>query len=39
VIKPIIEVMAALPTVVLGFLAGLWLGPVFGRNFANPNVR
>jgi len=27
VIKPIIEVMAALPSVVLGFLAGLWLAP------------
>src|SRR5690606_8584272 len=27
-IKPIIEVMAALPTVVLGFLAGLWLAPL-----------
>ncbi len=26
-IKPAIEVMAALPSVVLGFLAGLWLAP------------
>jgi phosphate transport system permease protein len=26
-VKPTIEVMAALPTVVLGFLAGLWLAP------------
>jgi phosphate transport system permease protein len=26
-IKPSIEVMAALPTVILGFLAGLWLAP------------
>ncbi len=26
-IKPIIEVMAALPSVVLGFFAGLWLAP------------
>ena len=26
-IKPIIEIMAALPSVVLGFLAGLWLAP------------
>lgn len=27
-IKPVIEVMAALPSVVLGFLAGLWLAPL-----------
>ena len=27
VIKPIIEIMAALPSVVLGFFAGLWLAP------------
>ena len=27
-IKPTIEMMAALPTVILGFLAGLWLAPV-----------
>lgn len=27
-IKPIIEIMAALPSVVLGFFAGLWLAPV-----------
>ena len=27
VIKPSIEIMAALPTVVLGFFAGLWLAP------------
>jgi phosphate transport system permease protein len=26
-IKPVIEIMAALPSVVLGFLAGLWLAP------------
>ena len=30
-IKPVIEVMAALPTVVLGFLAGLWLAPLLER--------
>ena len=30
-VKPIIEVMAALPTVVLGFLAGLWLAPLLER--------
>jgi phosphate transport system permease protein len=27
VVKPIIEILAALPSVVLGFLAGLWLAP------------
>lgn len=26
-VKPVIEVMEALPTVILGFLAGLWLAP------------
>ena len=32
-IKPAIEIMAALPTVVLGFLAGLWFAPILERNF------
>jgi phosphate transport system permease protein len=27
-VKPVVEVMAALPSVVLGFLAGLWLAPL-----------
>ncbi|MEX2224564.1 MAG: ABC transporter permease subunit, partial [Candidatus Rokuibacteriota bacterium] len=27
-IKPVVEIMAALPSVVLGFLAGLWLAPM-----------
>lgn len=27
VVKPTIEIMAALPSVILGFLAGLWLAP------------
>ncbi|MDB6061147.1 MAG: ABC-type uncharacterized transport system, permease component [Verrucomicrobiaceae bacterium] len=31
-IKPLIELMAALPTVILGFLAGLWLAPVVEHN-------
>jgi phosphate transport system permease protein len=31
-IKPLIELMAALPTVILGFLAGLWLAPLIERN-------
>ncbi len=28
IVKPTIEIMAALPSVVLGFLAGLWLAPM-----------
>jgi phosphate transport system permease protein len=32
-IKPMIEVMAALPTVVFGFVAGLWLAPLLERFF------
>jgi len=28
IVKPTVEVMAALPSVVLGFLAGLWLAPL-----------
>jgi phosphate transport system permease protein len=32
-IKPTIEIMAAMPTVVLGFLAGLWLAPLLERIF------
>jgi phosphate transport system permease protein len=31
-IKPLIELMAAMPTVILGFLAGLWLAPVLEHN-------
>lgn len=34
VVKPTIEVMEALPTVVLGFLAGLWLAPLVENNLA-----
>lgn len=30
-VKPVVEVMAALPSVVLGFLAGLWLAPLVER--------
>ena len=33
-VKPSIEMMAALPTVVLGFLAGLWLAPLIEANLA-----
>ena len=32
-VKPTIEIMAALPTVILGFLAGLWLAPLLERMF------
>ncbi len=28
VVKPVMEIMSSLPSVVLGFLAGLWLAPV-----------
>ena len=31
-VKPLIELMGALPTVVLGFLAGLWLAPFLENN-------
>jgi phosphate transport system permease protein len=30
-VKPVVEIMAALPSVVLGFLAGLWLAPLIER--------
>ena len=33
VVKPVIEIMAALPSVVLGFLAGLWLAPLLEKIF------
>ena len=32
VVKPGIEIMEALPTVILGFIAGLWLAPVIEHN-------
>jgi phosphate transport system permease protein len=32
VVKPLVEIMAGLPSVVLGFLAGLWLAPVIQRS-------
>jgi phosphate transport system permease protein len=31
-VKPVIELMGALPTVILGFLAGLWLAPFFEKH-------
>lgn len=33
IIKPSIEFMAALPSVILGFLAGLWLAPLMDKIF------
>ena len=33
VVKPVVETMAAFPTVILGFLAGLWLAPLLGKIF------
>ncbi|MFW1678636.1 ABC transporter permease subunit [Pontibacter sp. JAM-7] len=33
-VKPFIELMEALPTVILGFLAGLWLAPFIEVNLA-----
>ncbi len=32
IVKPSIEIMEALPTVILGFLAGLWLAPFLEKN-------
>lgn len=32
IVKPSIEIMEALPTVILGFLAGLWLAPAIESN-------
>ena len=34
-VKPLIELMEALPTVILGFLAGLWLAPFVETNLAS----
>ncbi len=31
-VKPTVEIMEALPTVILGFLAGLWLAPIVEEN-------
>ncbi|MGF1699188.1 ABC transporter permease subunit [Photobacterium makurazakiensis] len=34
VVKPTVELMEALPTVILGFLAGIWLAPIVENNLA-----
>ncbi len=31
IVKPTVEIMAAMPSVVVGFLAGLWLAPILER--------
>lgn len=31
-VKPTIEIMGAMPSVILGFLAGLWLAPIMEKN-------
>lgn len=33
IVKPMVELMASLPSVVLGFLAGLWLAPRIEQSF------
>jgi phosphate transport system permease protein len=33
-VKPTVELMGALPSVILGFLAGLWLAPFIEKNLA-----
>lgn len=33
-VKPTVEIMEALPTVILGFLAGLWLAPLIEEHLA-----
>jgi phosphate transport system permease protein len=33
IVKPTVEIMAAFPTVVLGFLAGLWFAPLLEKIF------
>ncbi len=35
VVKPSIEIMEALPTVILGFIAAIWLAPIIEQNIAS----
>ncbi|KUI99956.1 ABC transporter permease subunit [Vibrio sp. MEBiC08052] len=37
-VKPTIELMEALPTVIIGFLAGLWLAPILERHLVSAVV-
>lgn len=32
-VKPVVEIMASLPSVVIGFIAGLWLAPLVANGF------
>lgn len=34
VVKPTVELMEALPTVIIGFIAGLWLAPIIESNLS-----
>jgi phosphate transport system permease protein len=34
VVKPAVEIMAAIPSVIIGFLAALWFAPILERNLA-----
>ena len=38
-VKPAVELMQALPTVILGFLAGLWLAPLVEATYADIEAR
>lgn len=38
IVKPVIELMAALPSVVIGFIAALWLAPLLERHFVDVMV-
>lgn len=35
IVKPAVEVMAAIPTVIIGFLAALWLAPLIERSLGS----
>jgi phosphate transport system permease protein len=37
-VKPTIELMEALPTVIIGFLAGLWLAPIVERHLVSVGI-
>ena len=38
VVKPTVELMASLPSVILGFLGGLWLAPLLDRQVVGGSV-
>lgn len=35
IVKPVVELMAALPSVVIGFMAALWLAPLLEKHFVD----